>query len=200
MTAIGQIASIRQPTTAQTLVPPHRSPVDPGTTSSAGSGTARSALPAVIARCAGGADVGQPCASHANRSTGRRPQRRPQLPGLSVCDDGIVIDLSPMKGIRVDPEARQSAAGALLSDLDRETQEFGLAVPAGVVAYGRRRANPWRRHRLAQARTDDRPTLAVDPSLPTIIRESERDRKRRALLGIARWRRQLRHRLSSSSA
>ena len=59
------------------------------------------------------------------------------FPGLSVCDDGIVIDLSPMKGIRVDPEARTARvqAGALLSDLDRETQEFGLAVPAGVVSH-----------------------------------------------------------------
>jgi len=42
-----------------------------------------------------------------------------------------------MKGIRVDPEARTARvqAGALLSDLDRETQEFGLAVPAGVVSH-----------------------------------------------------------------
>ena len=57
--------------------------------------------------------------------------------GLSVCDGGIVIDLSLMKGIRVDPEARtvRAQAGVLLGELDRETQEFGLAVPSGIVTH-----------------------------------------------------------------
>ena len=48
-----------------------------------------------------------------------------------------------MKGIRVDPEARtaRAQAGVLLGELDRETQQFGLAVPAGIVTHtGRRRA------------------------------------------------------------
>ncbi|MEU7731440.1 FAD-binding oxidoreductase, partial [Streptomyces sp. NPDC040724] len=59
------------------------------------------------------------------------------FPGQSVCDDGIVIDLSPMRGIRVDPEARtvRAQAGVLLGELDRETQAFGLAVPAGIVTH-----------------------------------------------------------------
>ena len=59
------------------------------------------------------------------------------FPGLSVCDDGMVIDLGPMKGIRVDPEARtvRAQAGVLLGELDRETQAFGLAVPAGIVTH-----------------------------------------------------------------
>ncbi|MDQ2699019.1 MAG: FAD-dependent oxidoreductase, partial [Actinomycetota bacterium] len=59
------------------------------------------------------------------------------FPGLSVCDDGIVIDLAPMKGIRVDPEARavHVQAGVLLGELDRETQPFGLAVPSGIVTH-----------------------------------------------------------------
>jgi hypothetical protein len=95
-------------------------------------------FPALIARCAGVADVraavrfahqtGLPVAV---RSGGH------SFPGLSVCDDAIVIDLGSMKGIRVDPEARTARvqAGALLADLDRETQEFGLAVPAGVVSH-----------------------------------------------------------------
>ncbi len=59
------------------------------------------------------------------------------FPGLSLCDGGIVIDLGPMKGIRVDPEARtaRAQAGVLLGELDRETQAFGLAVPAGIVTH-----------------------------------------------------------------
>ncbi len=58
-------------------------------------------------------------------------------PGLSVCDGGLVIDLSLMKGIRVDPEARtvRAEAGVLLGELDRETQAFGLVVPAGIVTH-----------------------------------------------------------------
>src|SRR5256886_16358682 len=57
------------------------------------------------------------------------------FPGLSTCDGGIVIDLSAMRGIRVDPSAptARAQAGVLLGELDRETQAFGLAVPAGVV-------------------------------------------------------------------
>jgi FAD/FMN-containing dehydrogenase len=59
------------------------------------------------------------------------------FPGLSVCDDGLVIDLSLMRGVRVDPAARtaRAQAGVLLGELDRETQAFGLAVPAGIVTH-----------------------------------------------------------------
>jgi hypothetical protein len=59
------------------------------------------------------------------------------FPGHSVCDDGLVIDLSLMKGVRVDPDARTARvqAGVLLGELDRETQAFGLAVPAGIVTH-----------------------------------------------------------------
>ena len=59
------------------------------------------------------------------------------FPGLSVADDALMIDLSPMKGVRVDPEKRTARvqAGVLLGELDRETQAFGLAVPSGIVTH-----------------------------------------------------------------
>jgi FAD/FMN-containing dehydrogenase len=54
-------------------------------------------------------------------------------PGHSTCDDGIVIDRSQMRSIRVDPEARTARAetGATWADFDAETQAFGLAVTGG---------------------------------------------------------------------
>lgn len=57
--------------------------------------------------------------------------------GSAVCDDGLVIDLSAMKGIRVDPKARRASAqpGVLWGEMDRETQVFGLATPGGVVTH-----------------------------------------------------------------
>jgi hypothetical protein len=94
--------------------------------------------PAVIARCAGVADV--VAALRYARETGLAAAVRSgghSFPGQSVCDGGIVIDLGPMKGIRVDPEGRtaRAQAGVLLGELDRETQAFGQAVPAGIVTH-----------------------------------------------------------------
>src|SRR6185295_7014728 len=94
--------------------------------------------PALIARCAGVADVvsavkfarasGLPVAV---RSGGH------SFPGLSMADDAFVIDLSPMKGVRVEPGACTASvqAGVLLGELDKETQAFGLAVPSGIVTH-----------------------------------------------------------------
>src|SRR5206468_7003104 len=57
--------------------------------------------------------------------------------GHSTCDDGIVIDLSRMRGVRVDPETRNAwvNGGALLAELDHEAQAFGLVCPVGVVSH-----------------------------------------------------------------
>jgi DNA-binding GntR family transcriptional regulator len=94
--------------------------------------------PALIARCTGVADV--IAAVRFAKATGLEIAVRGgghSFPDLSLCDGGIVIDLAPMKGIRVDPRARtaRAQAGALLGELDRETQEFGLAVPSGIVTH-----------------------------------------------------------------
>ena len=93
--------------------------------------------PAAILRCAGAADVIQ----------GVRFARAQQLPlsihsgghsvsGASVCQGGLMLDLSPMKGIRVDPVRRlaQAQTGLLLREFDHETQAFGLATTLGVVS------------------------------------------------------------------
>src|SRR5215204_6018675 len=94
--------------------------------------------PALIARCTGVADVIEAvrfARTHqllvAVRGGGH------SYPGYGVCDGGMVIELSLMKGIRVDPEARtvRAEAGVLLGELDRETQAFGFAVPAGFISH-----------------------------------------------------------------
>lgn len=56
--------------------------------------------------------------------------------GNAVCDGGLVIDLSPMRKIEVDPEARtvRVEAGATIGEVDRATQPYGLATPTGNVS------------------------------------------------------------------
>jgi FAD/FMN-containing dehydrogenase len=56
--------------------------------------------------------------------------------GRAVCDDGLVVDLSRMRGVFVDPTARtvRVQGGATLGDVDRETHLHGLAVPFGVIS------------------------------------------------------------------
>jgi hypothetical protein len=94
--------------------------------------------PALIARCAGVADViaAVRFAREHEQLVAVRSGRH-SYPGLGVCDGGMVIDLGQLKGIRVDPEARiaRAQAGVLLGELDREAQAFGLAVPAGIVTH-----------------------------------------------------------------
>src|ERR671924_482025 len=94
--------------------------------------------PACIARCTGVADVVAAVRFArerdlvvAVRSGGHG------VGGHATCDGGLVIDLSPMKGIRVDPGARtaRAEAGVLWGELDRETQLFGLATVGGIVTH-----------------------------------------------------------------
>jgi FAD/FMN-containing dehydrogenase len=94
--------------------------------------------PALIVRCAGVADV--MAAVKFGRDSGLPVAVRSgghSFPGLSVANDALVIDLSLMKGVRVNPVTRVARvqAGVLLGELDRETQAFGLAVPSGIVTH-----------------------------------------------------------------
>src|SRR5690349_24054563 len=56
--------------------------------------------------------------------------------GLGLCDDGLVIDMSFMKGIRIDQKSNtvRAEGGVLLGDLDHATQAFGKAVPSGILS------------------------------------------------------------------
>jgi FAD/FMN-containing dehydrogenase len=94
--------------------------------------------PALIARCRSAEDVA--ATLRFARQTGLPMAVRSgghSFPGLSVCDDGIVVDLGLMKAIEIDSEARTASvqAGVLLGELDAATQEHGLAVPAGIVTH-----------------------------------------------------------------
>jgi len=93
--------------------------------------------PAIIVQCSGVADVidavnfaRQHDLLVAVRGGGHN------VAGNAVCEGGMVIDLSDMNSVRVDPDARIAfvGGGALLGDVDRETQAFGLAAPLGVVS------------------------------------------------------------------
>jgi FAD/FMN-containing dehydrogenase len=93
--------------------------------------------PALIARCTGAADV--IAAVTFARDHGLALSVKGgghNVAGNAVNDGGLVIDLSPMRGIHVDPQARIAhvQGGATWADLDRETQVFGLATPGGVVS------------------------------------------------------------------
>jgi FAD/FMN-containing dehydrogenase len=93
--------------------------------------------PAVIARCATPADVAD--ALRMARDGGLAVAVRAgghSVAGFSVNDGGLVVDVRPMKDIRVDPEARTVTVGAGVTwgEFDRATQEFGLATTGGRVS------------------------------------------------------------------
>jgi hypothetical protein len=93
--------------------------------------------PALVARCAGPADVAQvigfarmhdlPLAVRGGGHNGA---------GLGTCDDGVVIDLSLMRDVEVDPQARtvRVGGGATWGDVDNATGEHGLATPSGIIS------------------------------------------------------------------
>lgn len=92
--------------------------------------------PAMIVQCAGVADViaavtfaREAALPIAVRGGGH------SVAGSAVCDDGLVIDLSPMRSVRVDPRQRVARAegGATWGDVDHETQAFALATTGGIV-------------------------------------------------------------------
>lgn len=93
--------------------------------------------PAVIARCAGTADVVEAVRiAREHRPVLSVRGGGHQIAGSGVCDDGLVIDLSAMRGIHVDAAARtvRAQGGVTWGELDRETQLFGLATPGGEVS------------------------------------------------------------------
>lgn len=93
--------------------------------------------PALVARCTSAEDVscvigfardhGLPLAVRGGGHHGA---------GLGVCDDGVVLDLSPLKDIEVDPGARtvRVGGGCVWGEVDRATHEYGLATPAGIIS------------------------------------------------------------------
>ena len=93
--------------------------------------------PAVIARCAGVADVVAAVrVAREHRPAVSIRAGGHQVSGSAVCDDGLVIDLSTMRDVSVDPDARLArvAGGARWAEVDRATQAFGLATPGGEVS------------------------------------------------------------------
>ncbi|MGE5324759.1 MAG: FAD-binding oxidoreductase [Actinomycetota bacterium] len=94
--------------------------------------------PGLIARCAGTQDV-----QHAVRIASQLGVRTAvrcgghSLAGFSTCDGGLVIDLSKMRQVTVDPEMQRArfSGGCLLGSIDAATQQAGLVFPSGVVSH-----------------------------------------------------------------
>jgi FAD/FMN-containing dehydrogenase len=144
------------------------------------------AAPAVTVRASGAADVA--AAVRFAREKGLEICLRGgghSLAGLSAHEGGLLIDLSLMNGVHVDPARRRAVVqgGALLGDVDRETQAFGLAAPLGVVSetgvagltlgggYGWLR----RRHGLAIDSLVEAQVVTADGQIRTASADSEPD-------------------------
>ena len=155
--------------------------------------------PALIARCRGLADIADAVklAQRMNLEVAVRGGGH-NVAGRATLDDGLMIDLAPMKGIHVDPRACTARAqgGVTWAEFNRETQLYGLGTTGGVVSStgiaGLTLGGGlgWLMSRYG---------LALDNLLGVEIvtgrrrgPEGERGRKSRPVLGSARWRRQLR--------
>jgi len=94
--------------------------------------------PAIIARCTGASDVQQAVnfAREHQLLTAVRAGGH-SYSGKSSCDGGLMIDLQPMQGVRVDPESKRAylESGSLLGQLDHECAAFRLATTAGTVSH-----------------------------------------------------------------
>jgi hypothetical protein len=93
--------------------------------------------PRLIAKCADVADV--IAAVHFGRQQDLRVSIRGgghNAGGLGICDDGLVIDLSRIKYVHVDPTAKtvRVGGGCTWADVDHATHAFGLAVPSGIIS------------------------------------------------------------------
>ena len=177
-------------------------PGDPATTRRGWSGTRRSTGTRRSWRGAQGC----PTSSKRCGSPGRPSSRSPcaaaatTSPGSGRATAAIVVDLSPMQAVHVDPQARIATAegGTLGATFDRETQAFGLATTLGIVSStGISRPDARRRHRLAPAKARPhrrQPRRGRGRHGRGRAGACIRRREPRPLLGPARWRRQLRGR------
>ncbi len=119
-------------------------------------------------------------------------------PGYSTCDDGIVIDLGPMNRVEVDPDARTARAqgGATWGHMDAATQEHGLAVTGGRVSdtgvggLATGSGSGWLERMYGVTCESLLSAEVVDGRRQR--RTRQRRREPRAVLGTARWRRELR--------
>jgi FAD/FMN-containing dehydrogenase len=94
--------------------------------------------PRVIARCSGAADAAAAVRfARANDLEIAVRGGGHNVAGTAVCNDGIVVDLSAMRAVWVDPASRtaQVQGGALWGDVDHETQAHGLATTGGIVSH-----------------------------------------------------------------
>jgi len=94
-------------------------------------------MPAVVASCTGVADVIAALGfARANDLEVAVRGGGHSVAGLSTTDGGMLIDLSPMRNVRVDPNARRAfvGPGAVWGDVDHEAQQFGLATTGGLVS------------------------------------------------------------------
>src|SRR5271166_636775 len=157
--------------------------------------------PAVVARCLGAADVIEAVklARDQNLLVAVRAGGH-NIAGNAVCDGGLMIDLSLMKSVRVDPVSRTARVepGATLADFDREAQAFGLMTPlginstTGVAGLTLGGGFGWTTRKV---RTDGRQSpFGRRRHIRRRIHAGQRDGAPGSLLGVARARRQFRRR------